>query len=149
MLLSLFCSLSYPAENRWTSAPGGFMVSPSNLSKTFFCPNAKACPGGLGFKSCGICGGGKGTDATNYLKYLIFNHIWDDDDDDDHDPNQRKFRGWGKLTHQGTVYALRWFLPSPYGRRYACNVHANVCWWLRWRWLRQLQPGEGMAQGVS
>ena len=126
------------------------MVSPSNLSKTFFCPNAKACPGGLGFKSCGICGGGKGTDATNYLKYLIFNHIWDDDGDDDddddhdhdhdhddddddhdhdhdHDPNQRKFRGWGKLTHQGTVYALRWFLPSPYGRRYACNVHANVC----------------------
>lgn len=26
--------------------PEGFMVSPSNLSKTFFCPNAKACQGG-------------------------------------------------------------------------------------------------------
>ena len=24
----------------------GFMVSPSNLSESFFCPNAKACPGG-------------------------------------------------------------------------------------------------------
>ena len=35
--------------------PGsGFMVSPSNLSASFFCPNAKACPGGNAKRTCEV-----------------------------------------------------------------------------------------------
>ena len=32
----------------------------------------------------------------------------EDDHGHDHDPNHQKFWGWGKLRHQGMVYALRW-----------------------------------------